>query len=510
MSFLTRHPVGVPVPQTPHAVCSSLPTLRDVIGYEEKDPAVLSALQAGYPRFIRHPLVRQATAVAARQANVDPERIVPLGSVAMTSALAAFLGLPETDVAALELPGFQGALLPSASAERTQQAARFLQHTGTGLSSRAAEAFLHAQGVLGTAFEETRVPSANEARATLTACLAQTTSASPDDLALCASGMNAFYALFNAVNAVQSPRGRDLWLQWGWAYVDTTQVLRHFNPAGGESLVRRLNVQNLEALERAFADQGDRIAGVIAEAPTNPLLQCGDCRRLAELARTHGAFLVLDPSTVGLANLRLLPYADAITSSLTKYWANEGDVMAGMVAFNASSPLYDAVRTAFGPGQVELFAADLQRLAHEAQAMPEVTQAINANTRALAQWLESLPEISAVHWAGDDATARHLHALDPDWGPGALITVEVNGPMEPFFDALRLIKGPSFGLRFSLSCPFMFLAHYDQVRTEAGRRELLSQGLNPDLIRLSVGTESQAAIRSAITDSVTALRKNAR
>jgi cystathionine gamma-synthase len=44
--------LGRPIPDnTPHAVSVSLPTWRDVVGYEEGDRRVIDAMQTGYPRF---------------------------------------------------------------------------------------------------------------------------------------------------------------------------------------------------------------------------------------------------------------------------------------------------------------------------------------------------------------------------------------------------------------------------------------------------------------------------
>ena len=51
--------LGTPIPPSPHAVSCSLPTMRAVRGYEEKDPAILSQLTNGYPRFVVHPFTRQ-------------------------------------------------------------------------------------------------------------------------------------------------------------------------------------------------------------------------------------------------------------------------------------------------------------------------------------------------------------------------------------------------------------------------------------------------------------------
>ena len=56
-SGLGRFSLGQPLPARTHAVCVSLPTFQDVIGYEEKDPTTLKSMPTGYPRFIRHQMI---------------------------------------------------------------------------------------------------------------------------------------------------------------------------------------------------------------------------------------------------------------------------------------------------------------------------------------------------------------------------------------------------------------------------------------------------------------------
>ena len=51
--------LGHPLPDSPHAVSVALPRWRDVIAYEEKDPACRVALKTIYPRFGLHPLIRK-------------------------------------------------------------------------------------------------------------------------------------------------------------------------------------------------------------------------------------------------------------------------------------------------------------------------------------------------------------------------------------------------------------------------------------------------------------------
>jgi cystathionine gamma-synthase len=59
-------PLGDPLPSDEHACSVSLPTWSSVVGYEEGDPAITSALSCGYPRFVYHPYVLQL-----RQAVLD-------------------------------------------------------------------------------------------------------------------------------------------------------------------------------------------------------------------------------------------------------------------------------------------------------------------------------------------------------------------------------------------------------------------------------------------------------
>jgi cystathionine gamma-synthase len=83
-----------------------------------------------------------------------------------------------------------------------------------------------------------------------------------------------------------------------------------------------------------------------------------------------------------------------------------------------------------------------------------------------------------------------------------MVTFELNRPVDAFYDAIRLAKGPSFGMTTTLLCPFIQLAHYDLVTSEAGRAELAASGLNPELMRLSVGTEPVEEIIAALAEAL--------
>jgi cystathionine gamma-synthase len=83
-----------------------------------------------------------------------------------------------------------------------------------------------------------------------------------------------------------------------------------------------------------------------------------------------------------------------------------------------------------------------------------------------------------------------------------MITFTLRGSLETFYDRLRLPKGPSFGMTTTLICPFMYLAHFDLVTTPAGRAGLVAGGLDPDLLRLCIGTEPVDDIIATLAEAL--------
>ncbi|MCD8482854.1 MAG: hypothetical protein LR015_09445 [Verrucomicrobia bacterium] len=79
---------------------------------------------------------------------------------------------------------------------------------------------------------------------------------------------------------MQIPRGKTLWLQLGWLYVDTMRILEVM---GTGSPVTFHNVLDLDALQNFLDAHGQRVAGIVTEIPTNPLIQTTDVPRLREM-----------------------------------------------------------------------------------------------------------------------------------------------------------------------------------------------------------------------------------
>ncbi len=497
MSAFAPLPLGQRIPASLHAVSCSLPTMRDVRGYEEKDPAVTRHMTSGYPRFVVHPLLSQLAANFARPPGLAGHPLWLVSSAAMAGRLAAHLGAAAVRV---HDHGVHGVAHPP-SPELAARAKVFLQNVGGFLSSRAAEDELVRRGLRPAAEPEELF--AGDARAEVRRHLQPAFPGVADaDLLLANCGMNAVDSAFRAVSELQAARGRTVWIQLGWLYLDTIALLQKFTAAPADYVYVR-DVFDLAALEQVFAAHAGRVAGIVAEVPTNPLIQTPDVAAIAALARKHGARVVLDPTIASAFNLEVLPQADVVVTSLTKYAASAGDLTAGLVVVNPASPDAAPLRRIIASHLEPLPARDLARLAVEIGRVSGVLARIHASVPPVVAFLERHPAVHEVYWALHPASrANYLRVARNPGAVGGMITFTLRGPLEEFYDRLRLPKGPSFGMTTTLICPFMYLAHYDLVSTAAGRAELAASGLNPDLLRLSLGTEPVADIIAALAEAL--------
>ena len=125
----------------------------------------------------------------------------------------------------------------------------------------------------------------------------------------------------------------------------------------------------------------------------------------------------------------------------------------------------------------------------------------------VAEYLAGRPEVKRLHWAlAPESRANFLQVARAPAAVGGMITFELEpGRFARFYDRVRLPKGPSFGLRNTLICPFIYLGHYELVTSAPGRELLARHSLNPELLRLSVGLEPVDEIIGALAESLDAL-----
>lgn len=499
MSVFTPIPLGQRIPASVHGVSCSLPTMRAVIGYEEKHPEIVQQMTSGYPRFVQHPFLKKAAAHALKSLGLTGHQLWLTSSARAAEALREWLNEPSAQVITA------GTLTGVAFRENADTYARaktFLQHTGMLLSSREAEDYLVRAGELTAPADEPSFEGYAAARVKGAVSRAFQ-HCGPEDVFLANSGMNGIYAAFRVAEAIQRPRNRHVWVQLGWLYLDTIAILQKFTATPAQDYVYAKDVLDLDGLKRLFAQRGHEIAGVIAEVPTNPLIQTPDLPALYSLCRQHGALLVVDPTIASPLNIDVLPHCDIAVNSLTKFAASEGDVMMGCAVVNPKSEYAVESRRRLSVELEPVYSRDLSRLASQISDYESVVTQINRTAPAVVEFLRNHPKIKDVYWSLQPGSRENYLriARSPD-AVGSMISFVVDGPLAPFYDRLRLPKGPSFGMKNTLICPFIYLAHYDLVTSSSGRETLAASGLSPDLLRLSIGCEPAEEIIAALAEAL--------
>ncbi|MBA0591389.1 hypothetical protein Gorai_020067, partial [Gossypium raimondii] len=144
------------------------------------------------------------------------------------------------------------------------------------------------------------------------------------DRAFCfTSGMAALSAVANLVGTGQEiVAGDDI-------YGGSDRLLSKVTPRSGV-VVKRVNTSDLSEVAKVI---GPKTKLVWLESPTNPRQQIADIRRIAEMAHTHGAILLVDNSIMTPVLSRPLELgADIVMHSATKFIAGHSDLMAGVLA----------------------------------------------------------------------------------------------------------------------------------------------------------------------------------
>ena len=463
--------LGHPLPDSPHAVSVALPTWRDVIAYEENDPNCRNALRTVYPRFGLHPLVAALAKEALQQANAA----FPQGSSSWpypnrAAATAAQMHCTrQQSNGTTHLETIHGLTCLVADAISTPAAKAYWQHTGLGASSRLAAVAL--------GHDSAPDPEAGaSARFSVVQRLAEIYGCQPEAISLHPSGMAALHRALELVCDAKPTRPV---LQIGFPYVDVLK-LPQVVFAGAELLLddRAASVQStLDALQPA---------AVVVELPSNPLLRCVDLAEISELAHQRNIPVIADDTIGSGLNVDALPHVDMVFSSLTKSFAGRGDVLAGSLVISPHSPWHAQLTQTARQHQPLAPLADVDAMVLE-QGSRDVGDRIprlNANTLLLAERLRQHPAVARVFHPGDCEHFRQLQR--PGGGHGCLLSFELKGGSEQaqrVYDALAVCKGPSLGTAFTLVCPYVLLAHYEELPWAA------RCGVPSHLLRVSVGLE---------------------
>jgi cystathionine gamma-lyase len=216
------------------------------------------------------------------------------------------------------------------------------------------------------------------------------------------------------------------------------------------------------------------------ESPSNPKLDVYDLAALAEAARAAGALTVVDNTTAGPLNQKVLDLgADFALTSATKHLSGHADLMLGYVATRdaeRAAALRDWRRDAGAiPGPFETW------LAH--RSLPTLAlrlERAGASALALAELLSEREDVSGVRYPGLSGDVGHEVARRQMSGFGSVIAFDLGSRerAERFLAGAELVtESTSFG----------------GVHTTAERRLRWGGDDVPEgFIRLSAGIEETA------------------
>lgn len=495
MTDLLRHPLweadslGSPLPDDDFGVSVSLPLWRHVVGYEEKDPEVVSKFRSGYPRFCCPPAISRLFEAAEADLAAAGERCLVFPRTVHAERCLAFIARA----------GFTGraqtwgdetlgvAVFPEAAHD---SARRFWRFCGEMVSTRQAS---HALGLHAC----TATPAEGaEANRVIRERLAGLAGQEVEDVFLFPSGMAACYAVHRLLTALRPDRKT---VQLDFPYVDVLKLQQTFGR--GAHFLPLLADHEYDELEALLGSEP--VAGIFCEAPSNPTLRCADFARLQGLLNRAGRVpVVVDDTIATVAHVDACRIADVVTASLTKSFSGAGDVMAGSVILNRASPFH-AEFSAFlrAHADHELWRGDAVALEQNSRDFESRVAVMSRNALALAEFLRAHPRVARVWHPKEEGGAGYEFIRRPQGGYGCLVSFLLKDAAEGsprVYDALRICKGPSLGTNFSLACPYTLLAHYDELDwTE-------SCGVPRHLIRVSAGLEGTADLLGRFTEALRA------
>ena len=302
-------------------------------------------------------------------------------------------------------------------------------------------------------------------------------------------------------------------------YGGTTNLLEHTLPAYGITTTF-VDVFDLEEVENAIQDN---TKAVYIETLGNPNSDVVDIEAIAKIAHAHKIPLVVDNTFATPYLVRPIEYgADIVVHSATKFIGGHGTTIGGVivdsgkfdwtksdkypwlvepnVSYHGVSFAKDCAPAAFvtyiraillrdmgatlSPVHAFIFLQGLETLSLRVERHVE-------NALKVVQFLKDQPQVEKVNHpsVSDDPEQQKLYKKYFPNGGGSIFTFEIKGDAkkaQDFIDQLEL-----FSLLANVADVKSLAIHpASTTHSECNEAELLDQGIKPNTIRLSIGTEN--------------------
>ena len=227
---------------------------------------------------------------------------------------------------------------------------------------------------------------------------------------------------------------------------------------------------------------------VFIETPSNPLLDIVDIRMVSDLAHKVGATVIVDNIMASpILQKPLQLGADVIMYSATKHMDGQGRVLAGAILGSFAYihehllPFVRHTGPALSPFNAWILVKSLETMDMRVRRMSE-------NAQAIAEYLETRPEIKTVRYPGLPSHPDYALAQRQMSGGGSTIGIEFAGSAKDAFkvmNALRIID-----ISNNLGDSKTLITHPASTTHRRLSPEVQAEmGITPSVVRLSVGLE---------------------
>lgn len=274
-----------------------------------------------------------------------------------------------------------------------------------------------------------------------------------------------------------------------------------------------------QAFEEAIQDN---TKALYIEALGNPNSEVADVEAIAKIAHDHQIPLMIDATFATPYLLRPIEYgADIVIHSATKFIGGHGTSIGGVIVdsgrfdwkasgkfpqFTEPNPSYHGLSFVDAAGDVAFSARIRAILLRDTgaclspfhaffflQGLETLSLRVERhveNTQKVIEYLKKQPLVEAIHHplATEDEEQKRLYAKYFPKGGGSIFTFEIKGGEDTartFIDNLEL-----FSLLANVADVKSLVIHpASTTHAELNAEELLEQGIYPNTIRLSIGTE---------------------
>ncbi len=189
-----------------------------------------------------------------------------------------------------------------------------------------------------------------------------------------------------------------------------------------------VDMSDLEAVEKAFKPN-TRLVWV--ETPSNPLLKITDIRKVAALAKAHGAIFGVDSTFATPVFQNPIDLgADIVMHSTTKFFGGHSDIIGGALITKTKDTFWEKIKTVQKIGGAVPSPMDCYYLCRSIKTLPYRMKGHSEHAMVIANFLFQHPKVEKVHYPGLKTHPGHEIAASQMTGFSGILSFEVKGGAE--------------------------------------------------------------------------------